>query len=68
MSDSKKEAASEGKRTTVMTIKGTIEWKAWLDRLAEFSRLPNTILIDLALAEWAKNHGFQEPPPKRQVR
>jgi hypothetical protein len=63
-----KEAASEGKRTTVMTIKGTVEWKAWLDRLAEFSRLPSTILIDLALAEWAKNHGFPELPPKRQVR
>jgi hypothetical protein len=53
---------------TVMTIKGTAEWKEWLNRLADFSRLPSTIVIDLALAEWAKSHGFPEPPPKRQVR
>ena len=26
---------------TVMTIKGTVEWKGWLDRLSDFSRLPS---------------------------
>jgi hypothetical protein len=53
---------------TVMTIKGTAEWKEWLDRLADFSRLPTTVLIDVALAEWAKQKGFPESPPKRQLR
>ena len=56
------------RRMTVMTIKGTVEWKEWLDRLADFSRLPSTVLIDVALADWAKQHGFEEPPPKRQLR
>jgi hypothetical protein len=42
------------RRMTVMTIKGTVEWKEWLDRFADFSRLPSTVLIDIALAEWAK--------------
>ena len=45
----------------------TVEWKAWLDWLAKFSRMPSTVLIDLALAEWAKQYGFTEPPPKRQT-
>ncbi len=56
------------KRMTVMTIKGTVEWKEWLDRLSDFSRLPSTVLIDVALADWAKQRGFLESPPKRQLR
>ena len=31
-------------------------------------QLPSTIVIDLALAEWAKQHGFTEQSPKRQAR
>jgi hypothetical protein len=54
-----------GERKSITTLKGSAEWGAWLERLAEFDR--NTIvgLIDRAVAEYAQNHGFQEKPPRR---
>lgn len=52
-------------RKSITTLKGSPEWGAWLERLADFDR--NTIvgLIDRAVAEYAQNHGFEERPPKR---
>jgi hypothetical protein len=54
-----------GERKSITTLKGSPEWGAWLERLADFDR--NTIvgLIDRAVAEYAQNHGFGERPPKR---
>jgi len=53
------------KRVIVMAIEGAVKWRVWLDRLAGFGRLPSTALIDVA---WAKQKGFPESPPKRQMR
>lgn len=57
--------AEAGERKSITTLKGSAEWGAWLERLADFDR--NTIvgLIDRAVAEYAQNHGFEERPPKR---
>jgi len=46
-------------------VRGSDEWRAWVERLAEFDRVSFPILIDRALAEYAKGIGFAEPPPKR---
>ena len=57
--------ASSNERKSITTLKGSPDWAAWLERLAEFDRNTVVGLIDRALAEYAKNHGFNEPPPKR---
>ena len=54
-----------GRRPTVLTIKGSLEWKAWLDRLSKHCRIGTSSVVDLALAEFAKKQGFDEPPPPR---
>lgn len=61
----KKASGSSGERKSITTLKGSPEWSAWLMRLAKHDR--NTIvgLVDRALAEYAVNHGFDEPPPER---
>lgn len=38
------------------------EFKEWLNRFANFCRLNMVDVIDLALADYAKARGFDEPP------
>jgi hypothetical protein len=49
----------------VVTLKGSLEWKAWLDELSGQFRTDNSKLIDMALVEFAKNHGFKTEAPRR---
>jgi hypothetical protein len=52
-------------RSTVLTMKGTEEWKAWLDQLSDHLRIPISTIVDLALVRYAKEMGFTKEPPKR---
>lgn len=66
----KKQAAAppakpQGIRKTVLTIKGTDEWRGWLDRLSDHLRTPTSTIVDIALVEFAKGKGFNEEAPKR---
>src|SRR3954471_23272851 len=37
------------RKQTVLAMKGSIEWKAWLDRAARYCRVKNSALVDLTL-------------------
>lgn len=51
---------------SLAAIKGTRAFEAWLDKLVEHSRFgTRTLLIKNALKEFAENHDFEEPSPKR---
>lgn len=52
-------------RRTVLTIKGTDEWKAWFERFADFLRTPGSTVVDHALVRYAKEMGFKDEAPKR---
>jgi hypothetical protein len=52
-------------RPTVFTMKGTPEWKDWLTRLSKHCRMKSSVVVDLALVDFAKKMGFNEPPPER---
>ena len=54
-----------GPRKTVLTIKGTDEWRGWLERLGEHLRTPTSTIVDHALVKHAKDVGFAEEAPKR---
>jgi hypothetical protein len=54
-----------GPRPTALTVKGNIEWRAWVDRGAEHCRTDTAKLVDAALIEYLRTRGFTEPPPKR---
>ena len=53
------------KRATALTIRAGEEWKAWLERLARHCRLTTSTVVDLAVVRYAKEMGFEEPPPER---
>lgn len=53
------------RRSTVLTIRGTDEWREWLERAARHSRMTVSTFVDLAVAKLASENGFAEPPPQR---
>jgi hypothetical protein len=58
-----KGAKPKGSKT--VGFRATYEWADWLERLARHSRTDVAKVIDAALTEYAKAHGFKEPPPER---
>ncbi len=58
-------ATSPGPRRTVLTIKGTEEWRVWLEQLGEHLRTPTSTIVDHALVRYAKEVGFGKEAPKR---
>lgn len=61
----KKTLENADNRVSLTTLKGSQAWAEWVGRLADHDRNTLIGLIDRALAEYAQNHGFSEPPPKR---
>jgi hypothetical protein len=61
----KPKATRENPRPTALTIKGRSEWRAWVDRAADFCRTDVAKLVDAALVEYLKQRGFDEPAPRR---
>ncbi|MFI5458973.1 MAG: GIY-YIG nuclease family protein [Isosphaerales bacterium] len=59
------EAVEPARLAVVVTLKGSLKWKAWLDRLSDQFRTDNSKVIDMALVEFAKAHGFKEEAPRR---
>jgi hypothetical protein len=57
--------SAAGPKYNVLSIRGTAEWRDWLNRLADHCRLKSADVIDRALIVYAKQEGFTEPPPKR---
>jgi hypothetical protein len=54
-----------GKRPTALTIKGSLEWRAWVEGGAEFCRTDVAKLVDAALVEYLKARGYSGTAPKR---
>jgi hypothetical protein len=53
-------------RSAVLMIRGTPEWKAWVEELMEADRSPSlNELIDRALVAYARQIKFSKPAPKR---
>lgn len=53
------------KKPIIMAMRGSQEYKAWLERLAEFDRSSVAEMTERAQARYAREIGFEEPPPKR---
>jgi hypothetical protein len=52
-------------RITALTIKGSLDWRAWVDRGAKHCRTDVAKLVDAALIEYLKARGFDEQAPAR---
>lgn len=57
-------ADASGQKPLVVQMRGSREWKVWLEGLAARERLSVANLIDRILTQYAKEIGFR-PPPRR---
>lgn len=48
-----------------VTVRGSEEWKGWVERGTEHCRLDTAKVIDAALIEFFRSRGFTEEAPKR---
>ena len=53
------------RQAVILTMRGSGEWKEWLQRLGKHCRLKTAVLIEQSLMEYAEKRGFTEPPPER---
>lgn len=48
-----------------LVVRGSSEWKAYIERGAKHCRLNVSTLADLAIARYLREQGFTEIPPPR---
>ena len=46
-------------------VRARVEWIRWLEEAAEFCRLDTSKLVDIAVATYAAQQGFEKKPPPR---
>jgi hypothetical protein len=49
-------------RETVIHMKGSAEYVAWLDDVHRKTHIPKVQIFRLAIAEWAERNGHPTPP------
>ncbi|WP_165073262.1 hypothetical protein [Paludisphaera rhizosphaerae] len=54
-----------GGKSIAVTLRGTPEWKEWVERGAGHCRTDVAKLIDAALVDYLRAKGFDEPAPPR---
>jgi len=53
------------RRGHAVVVKGTEEWKRWIETAAEHLRVNVATLVDLSVTEYVKARGYDVPPPNR---
>jgi hypothetical protein len=48
----------------ILVLRGTEEWKVWLDGLATANSAPLTVTVEQALKEYANKIGYSKPPKR----
>jgi hypothetical protein len=51
-------------KESIAVLKGRPEFQSWFKRIQQQTRLPVALLLDHALAEFAKAKGFEELPQR----
>lgn len=48
-----------------VTLRASRDWAEWADRASQHCRINLSTLLDVALCEYVRARGFEEPPPPR---
>ncbi|MBV8231631.1 MAG: hypothetical protein JO329_16740 [Planctomycetaceae bacterium] len=54
-------------RVAVIVLKDTLDYRDWLDEVAEATRLPATTIVRDALHDWAIGRGLRPPPDRSRA-
>jgi hypothetical protein len=58
----KPKAVPVNRQSNIFVLRGTPEFKAWMDGLAAHIGAPVTVMSERAMRELAKKVGYQAPP------
>jgi hypothetical protein len=53
------------RKPLVAQLRGSVEFKQWLEELVEFDARPLSMILERALKRYAKEAGFEKEAPKR---
>lgn len=53
------------RQPTAITVRGSKEWRAWVEQGAKFCLTDTSKLIDIAVARYLKDQGFTKERPDR---
>lgn len=56
---------SKTRKPLGVQVRGSDEWKAWIEEAALHSRMSVSGFVDIAVVRFAKEQGFTKPPPER---
>jgi hypothetical protein len=54
-----------GAKPTALTIRGSLDWREWVERGANHCRTDVAKLVDAALIDYLKARGFEQEAPER---
>ncbi len=60
-----REAEEEARKPSIMQVRGSAEYKRWVESLVRFDDRPLSSIIERALREYAAKIGFKEEQPDR---
>jgi hypothetical protein len=49
-------------RLSVFSLKGSPEYRDWLNLISDESRIPVATIVRDSIADWAEKRGYQPPP------
>ena len=55
-------AAPEAERETIVNMKGSPEYSAWLEEIPRKTHIPTVQIFRVAVADWARKNGYRMPP------
>lgn len=55
-------APAETERETIINMKGSPEYSAWLEEVHRKTHIPKVQIFRLAMADWAAKNGYRTPP------
>jgi hypothetical protein len=58
----KTDTPATDERTVVVHLKGSTAYAQWLDEASEKTHIAKSVIIRLALAEWAQKNSLPSPP------
>lgn len=61
---SKPTAEPEKAEVSVINLRGTPTYKAWLVEMSKKTRWPAATIVRMGLEAWAEKHGHPAPPEK----
>ncbi len=53
------------RKPVAVAVRGSEEWRAWLEAAAAHCRMSVSAFLDYAATQTAKQQGFTDPPPER---